>query len=156
MDDHYMVFCKRNLYAGLDGHKLVVTRNMKHFNESAFLADISSIDWELVVNKTGEVNVMIEEWLSLFSAVIEKHFPTREMRVSGRNSPWINTELKLLMKSRGKLKKTTVKNESSSLMEDCRNVRNRINSLNVLLKQQYFISKISENKGNMKEYWKVK
>ena len=38
-------------------------------------------------------------------------------------------------------------------MEDYRKVRNRVNSLNALLKQQYFINKISENKGNMKERW---
>ena len=155
MSDHYMVFCKRKINAGLGGHKMVVTRNMKLFNESAFLADISSIDWELVVNKTDDVNVMVEKWSSLFSAVIEKHAPTREMRVSDRNSPWINTEIKLLMKSRDKLKKAAVKNKSSSLMEDYRKVRNRVNSLNILLKQQYFMDKISENKGNMKECWKI-
>ena len=80
MSDHYMVFCKRKLNAGHGGHKMVVPRNMKHFNESAFLADISRIDWELVVNKTDDVNVVVEEWSSLFSAVIEKHAPTREMR----------------------------------------------------------------------------
>ena len=30
-----------------------------------------------------------------------------------------------------------------------------MNSLNILLKQQYFINKISENKGTMKECWKI-
>ena len=72
-----------------------------------------------------------------------------------RNSLWINTELKLLMKSRDKLKTAAVENKSSSFMEDHRKVRNRVNSLDVLLKQQYFINKISENKGNMKECWKI-
>ena len=98
---------------------------------------------------------MVEEWSSLFSTVIEKHAPTMEMRVSDRNSQWINTELKLLSKSRDKLKNAAVKKKSSSLMEDYRKVRNRVNSLNILLKQQYFINKISENKVNMKECWKI-
>ena len=40
-------------------------------------------------------------------------------------------------------------------MEDYRKVRNRVNSLNILLKQQDFMDKISENKGNMKECWKT-
>ena len=155
MSDHYIVFCKCKLNAGLSERKMVVTGNVQRFNESALLADICSIDWELVVSKTDDVNVVVEEWSPLLSAVIEKHAPTREMRVSGRNSPWINTELKLLMKSRDKLKKAAVKNRSSSLMEDYRNVRNRVNSLNVLLKQQYFMDKISENKVNMKECWKI-
>ena len=37
LSDNCMVFCKRKLNAGIGGgHKLVVTRNMKHFSESAF------------------------------------------------------------------------------------------------------------------------
>ena len=54
---------------------LLVTRNMKHFNERAFLADISSIDWGLVVSKTGDVNVVVEDLQFLFSAGIEKDAP---------------------------------------------------------------------------------
>ena len=79
MSDHYKVSCKRKLNAGHGGHKMVVPRNMKHFSKSAFLADISSIDWELVINKTDDANVVVEEWSFLFSAVQEKHAPTREM-----------------------------------------------------------------------------
>ena len=88
--------------------------------------------------------------------VIRTKILLQEMWTSGLE--WddllINTELKLIMKSRDKLKNAAVKNKSSSLMEDYRKVRNRVNSLNSLLKQQYFINKISENRGNMKECWK--
>ena len=49
------------LTAGLrGGHKLVVTRNMKHFNESAVFPDISCINWEIVVNKTDDVNYDVD------------------------------------------------------------------------------------------------
>ena len=106
LSQHYMVFCKRTMNAGLGGgHKLVITRNMKHFDKNAFLRDIYSIRCNQVVNKTDNVGVMIKEWTSLLSAVMEKHAPIREVRVSDRNCTWINRELKLLMKSGDKLKK---------------------------------------------------
>ena len=58
------------------------------------------------------------------------------------------------MGSRDKLKNAAVKSKSPSQMQDYKTVRNRAKSCNVLLKQKYFINKISENKGNMKECWK--
>ena len=54
---------------------------MKHFDKNAFFGDISSLQWDQVVNKTDNVNVIVKEWSSLFSAVIEKHAPIRGIRV---------------------------------------------------------------------------
>lgn len=112
-----MVFCKHNLNARLgDSHRLIVTRNMKHFEESAFFVDISSIRWGHVVNKKDKVNVMVKKWSSFFSAVIDKHAPMREMKVSYWNCPWLNKELKSPMKSRDKLKKSLFKRKSPTMM----------------------------------------
>ena len=40
-------------------------------------------------------------------------------------------------------------------MDSHRQARNKVNSLNIQLKKQYFSTKISECKGNMKESWKT-
>ena len=78
---------------------------MKNFKQEVFLADVARICWETVVSNFSDTNDMIKEWPSLFSAIIEKHAPMREMRVLDRNSPWITSELKSLMTSRDRLKK---------------------------------------------------
>ena len=40
--NHYMVFCKRKLNGEVSGgHRMIVTRNMKNFNQEAFLADVA-------------------------------------------------------------------------------------------------------------------
>ena len=41
------------------------------------------------------------------------------------------------------------------LMDAYWQARNRVNSLNIQLKRQYFSAKISNCKGNMKESWKT-
>ena len=91
----------------------------------------------------------------MFSAVTEKHAPIREMRVSDKNSPWINSELKCLMKSREKLKKATVEHKSPAMMSCYKKTRNRVNNLDVSLKKQYFTNKIIGHKSNLKEMWKI-
>ena len=80
------------------------------------MGNISNNSSDQVVNKTVNNNVIVKEWSSLLSAVREKHAPIRKIRVSDRNCPWINKELKLLMKSRDKLKKTAIEHKSQVLM----------------------------------------
>ena len=59
------------------------------------------------------------------------------------------------MITRDRLKKAALKNKSSILMDSYRQIRNRVNSLNIQLKKQYFSTKLSECRGNMKESWKA-
>ena len=63
--------------------------------------------------------------------------------------------MKSLMKSSDKLEKAAIKHKSEAMMRCYKKVRNMVNSLNVLLKRQYFTNRIFEHKGNFKETWKV-
>ena len=88
LSDHYMVFCTRKLNASVSGgHKQVITRNMKRFNEQAFIGGVTSFCWKQIVHNTDDINSMVWEWSSIFSAIIEKHAPIREIRMSDKNSP---------------------------------------------------------------------
>ena len=106
LSDHYLIFCMRKLnVSNASGHKTIRTINMKKFNAEAFLADVAKVSWEGIASVTNEIDSMIETWSDLFSSIIEKHAPTRDIRVSDRNCPWVNADLKALMKSRDCLKK---------------------------------------------------
>ena len=49
LNDHYMVLFIRKLNVSR-GHTLVKTRNVKHFNEEAFVADVCPVDSKFFVN----------------------------------------------------------------------------------------------------------
>ena len=128
---------------------------MKNFKEDEFLSDVSGICWEHMFLQTDDINTLVNAWSALFSSIIGKHAPLREMRVSEKYCPWIDKDLKGLMITRDRLKKAALKNKSPILMDSYRQIRNRVNSLNIQLKKQYFSTKISECRGNMKESWKA-
>ena len=139
-----MVLCTGKLNATISvSHKQVITRSMKRFIKQAFLADVSSICWEQIVHNTDDIHTMVREWSSIFSAIIEKHAPIRKTRISDKNSPWVNNELKSLMKLRYKLKKDAVKHKSQAMMGCYKEVRSKVNSLNILF--IYKISNISDH-----------
>lgn len=156
LSDHYMVFCVRKYNGAVEkGHKMIKTRKMKHFNEEAFLTDVSDIDWERLLSDSDDINILVNKWSNLFSTIIDRHAPLTEMRVSERYCPWIDKGLRDLMRTRDRLKRAATKQKSMFLMDSYRKVRNKVNALNKKLKKRYYTDKISACKGNMKETWKT-
>eukprot|EP00794_Sanderia_malayensis_P016541 gene16541-18216_t len=156
LSDHSMVYCIRKFNGAVEkGHKIIKTRKMKNFNVEAFLADVSGMCWEQMLTGTDDIDVLVSSWSSLFSLIIEKHAPMTVMRVSEKYCPWIDQDLKKLMQIRDKLKKAATKRKSQFLMDSYRQVRNKVNVLNIQLKQQYYTNMISACQSNMKESWKT-
>ena len=156
MSDHYMVYCIRKFRGGVEkNHKMITTRSMKYFEENAFLSDVAGICWENALSQTDDIDVLVKDFSELFSLIIDKHAPIKSLRVSERYCPWINKGLRELMRDRDKLKKTAVKSGSPNLMSAYRQLRNKVNKMNVELKRQYFSDKILQFEGNMKDSWKT-
>ena len=88
MSDHYLVYCLRKLNGACrKDHKVIKTRSMKNFDETAFLADVSRINWDGVVSRPVDINVLVDDWSILFSMIIDKHAPIKSMRVSEKYCP---------------------------------------------------------------------
>ncbi len=116
---------------------------MKNFNKEGFLQNIFSIFWEQMLTETDDIDILVSNWSNLFSLIIEKHAPLSEMRVSEKYCPWIDKDLRALMRTRDRLKKAAVKRKSDILMNSYRQVRNKVNCLNTKLKKQYYANKIA-------------
>ena len=56
------------------------------------------------------VDELARKWTSIFTTLIEKHAPYRELRVSERYCPWVTLELKNLIRKRDKLKRNAIEN----------------------------------------------
>ena len=69
--------------------------------------------------------------------------------------PWIDKDLKNVMQIMDKLKKAATKRKSQFPMDSYRQIRNKVNVLNVQLKKQYYTNRTSDCQGNMKESWKA-
>ena len=79
--------------------------------------------------------MFVTQWSTLFSLIIDKHAPIKSLRVSERYCPWVNEDLKKLIRIRDKFRRAAVKS----------------NSLLLILKRQYFSETLAHAKGNMKE-----
>ena len=134
---------------------MIKTREMKKFKESEFLSDVGGIAWEQMLTKTDDIDALVDHWTGIISFTIDKHAPICEIRVSEKYCPWIDKELKGLMRTRDKLKTSAVKSKSLLITDSYRQVRNKVNALNIRRKKEYYNNKISACKGNFKESWKT-
>ena len=66
-----MVHCVRKFNGAIEkGHKVIKTRKMRNFNKEAFLADVSGICWEQMLNETDDINVLVNNWSNLLSLIM--------------------------------------------------------------------------------------
>ena len=106
ISDHYMVYCVRKFHgASKRQHKSFTTRQFKHFDQTEFMNDLSLVDWKGIVSNGDDINLIIEQWIRMFSLILERHVPVRNRRVSEKFSPWLTKDLKLLSATRDRLKK---------------------------------------------------
>ena len=156
ISDHYMVYCVRKFRgASRRQHKNISTTPVKNFNSANFINDLLSIDWNGIVNNNDDVNLIVEQWTSSFSQILEKHAPLRERRVSEKLCPWLTKDLKLMSAARDKLKKQAVRSNSEILMQAHRQMRNKVNKLNTESKREYFSNKIASHNGDLKNTRKI-
>ena len=156
LSDHYLVYCVRKLRGGVKHqHKYITSRQLKNFNQEAFLSDLSEVDWEALVASAQDIDDAVRKWTQLFALVLEKHAPTLRRRVSDRYTPWLNADYFKLAKTRDKLKTRAVKRNSKLLMESYKQIRNRLNNLNTQLKREYFSEKKTQFQGDLKKTWKT-
>ena len=59
ISDHYPVYTVRKHLGGIKRkHKQIYARQMKNFNEEAFLRDLSTTDWSSILYCSEDINVV--------------------------------------------------------------------------------------------------
>ena len=156
ISDHYMVYCVRKFRGAFKRkHKIITTRQLKHFDQAEFINDLSLVDWQSIVSNGDDIDLIVEQWTNMISLILEKHAPVGNRRVSEKFSPWLTNDFKQLSATRDRLKKLAVRSKSKILMETYRQTRNKVNKLNTDLKCELFTNKIASQKGDVRNTWKT-
>ena len=96
---------------------MIKIRKINNSNEGGFLAELASVCWEHVVTISDNINSLVNDWSAIFSALIEKHPPLRERRVSEKYCPRIDRDLKNLMRTKDRLTAAAIKRKSPIIMD---------------------------------------
>ena len=108
ISDHCPISCTKFVKLSkckLKTHSLISFRSFKHFNKTAFCADLNCAPFISVLNYTDPEEAL-SVWYNVYLSVINRHAPLKHKRVKHpKLPPWLNKDVMQLMAERDKLKK---------------------------------------------------
>ena len=152
--DHNVVVLVRKAKLPQSGQKVLLMRSMRNFNENSFLLDVSNICWNHIL-ESDDPNAALESFNNKFLRVIDTHAPMRKQTVRKVNCPWVDSELRDLIKQREDAKKQAVITGYESDWQVYRKLRNHIVTINKKKKRLYYENKINAVGNDKKKMWSV-
>lgn len=153
MSDHfsaYLIMDKENKVKK-QKHKYSVNRKYKNFDENMFRLDIVNANW-CNVTRHSNIDDAVSEFENIFLDIANNHAPLKRKRVRQKNpSPWLTDEILAAMRERDQLKKRASKQNSLSLWDDFRKLRNRVNGMIKESKRTYLTNALKTK--DSKEIW---
>ena len=123
---------------------------------TGFLEDIKQIPFDQIQDLCDKyANERWQIWKEFFLDCLNKHAPVINIKVKGNALPYVTYEIRSLIKTRDHLKSKAVKTGSNYIQQAFCQVRSRAFSLLKKSRQDNYIRRIEENKGDVKNTWKI-
>ena len=94
--------------------------------KKTFIHDLHDINWQTVENVTDQ-NLAWKVWEINFNKVLDRHAPLRHQRIRQSSIPWLNSNIKKMMRDRDYHKKQFVKHNSEYHWRIYQIFRNKFN-----------------------------
>ena len=162
ISDHFLQFTQLDIFDKTKNSKEWQNksfRNWKIFNSREFHDELSSIDWDRIL-QDKHTNESFSTFYNKIEKMLDEMAPYKKMsrkEYGLKMSPWITSGILVSMKIRDTLYKKFTKENDPTLKAkhhtDFKAYRNSIVNLIRESKKQYFASFFEENCSNMKKTW---
>ena len=123
-------------------------------NYDSFRQKVHDFDWN--TTHDDDVNLYAEKFTDKLQA--EECIPTKNVTIRPHDLPWMNNNIKKLMRKRNRLYKKYKKNKTSTLFENFKQLRNEVTSNLRKAKHEYVKSlanKLKTSNLSSQDYWKT-
>ena len=143
LTDHLPNFLIINKFSHVPSKTKIFQRDYSHFNDSALVDEIRSIDWSTILLDSHDVNALFNSFYSKLSYIVDKHVPlkkaTEEMKeIKFMSKPWITPAIKVSIDTKNNLYKNYLKTRSLYLHSKFKFYRNKLNHLLRISKRMYY------------------
>jgi hypothetical protein len=129
-----------------------VSRNFSIFDVNSFQNDLLSKEWSGVF-ASGSIDHKCDTFTTNVLECINTHAPKRTRLLKRPPAPWLTKETRELMKERNKLRRAFVRSRNPTVLERYKSYRNKIKSLILESKRQYYSNALSGH-TNTKDVWR--
>ena len=99
-----------------------------------------------------------EIWLqckTFFLDILDNHMPNTQIKIKGNRIPYVNSDVKEMIRQRDYLRAKANKTGSNILRQAYCHLRNKVNYTLKQTEENYYTNKIEENKDNLKKTWQI-
>ena len=152
--DHFPIFNISLFNVSQGNHRkseLIKFRNFSDENINSFKNNLNEVDWTLV-ESIDNPDVAYENFSCILNNIFNNNFPiiTKHKYVKPFDKPYIDFELKNLIKQKNKLQKKYAKHPITYANE-YKQLRNKVTGLTRKAKARYFKDKLNSSSGNSKK-----
>ncbi|KAF0038056.1 hypothetical protein F2P81_010930 [Scophthalmus maximus] len=165
---------KYNLVTGLSDHNMIliarklkkkrltrfINRNQNSFKLeiplkklTEFEIELKGVNWD-ELQQYDQVNDCCNKLMSTFGSIVDKYIKKRKKSQRKFQLPWMNDNIRKLMKRRDHALKTFIKTRRDIDLELFKGLRNKVIKELIMSKSNDYIQALSEAKGNGKIIWK--
>ena len=153
LSDHHLVYCVMSVHSSKPPVKFVTTRHLHKCDPSDIIPDLSKAPWQ-VLETFDDLDDVVEAWNVLFLEILNRHAPAQKIRVRAKSLPWVDDELRVLMRQRDWLHKKAIESGDNDLWDIYRAARNHVNVELKRSKAEYFHGLCSNSKKHASQLWK--
>ena len=158
ISDHFPVFSFLNSSIDTskdskDDNETIAYREFNDLNFEMFANALRDGDWSLICN-IPDPNVSYSNFALILSNLFDKYFPivTKQYKYRRKDKPFINNEIKSMIKEKNKLHKKYVKHPIT-YNNDFKQIRNRLTDTIRKSKADYYNNKLNETNGDSRKTW---
>ena len=155
LSDHDLCYVILN-FKCVQTPKTVTYRNLKKINLEAFRSHLSNHPWH-EIETCESLDEEVDLWESFLLKSIDEFAPVRRKRVRNQPAPWLNSDIKQLMKIRDSLKRKASKSSDEELMKRYRNTKNLVTKKIRAAKKAHFTKQLfdASNSTSSGNIWSV-
>ena len=153
ISDHYLIFTVLKLKLPKPQPTFITVRSYKHYDRNMFLEDIAQEQWEHI-SLVDDVDEQLNQFNSDFLRILDKHAPVKTIKVRHRQSPFVDNEIKELMKKRDRLHRVARQTKNICDWDSFRVARNEVKKTLREAEKRYVQNEIYKNK-EPNAMWKV-
>ena len=125
--DHKLILGVRYSNLIKNSTRYVKKRSYKNFDEGKFLEEVRNIHWWDLYLKT-DVNEAVDLFTNKINSILDQMAPIKKFQTTTKYCPWLNKEIRQLIKQRNEAQKAMSENKTAENIEKYKNLRNRVTS----------------------------
>ena len=156
--DHCNIICKMYLSTKRTNVFKRTVWNYKKCNLDGLVEALSSAPWDAGFNVFNDIDDIVTYWSSLLMQTAAEFIQNTTVTVRAREKPWVNGDLKRLIRRRNVLWRRSRRSRSDAHFNTFKIVRNQMVALNRTLRLNYYTSlgeELSSSDMHNSKWWKI-